>query len=619
MAENDATRFKGYLNANAIDLARVEAGEVRSVLKTLEALEGDIAKVLATEKVSISKGQRIAEVRRAVEDAIDQGYSKVKTANQATLGKLAKVSHDSTVAEVNKAVGASVLNPVLTEKQLTKLASGNVVFGKTGSSGTAKVGQWWDGQRNDFKDKFARQIRLGYALGEDVGQISKRVMGNVELQFKDGISAPSKRNAETLVRSSIQNVSNEARLATYAGNADVVKGVEWLATLDDRTCPICRALDGLQWEMNADGSIGAAIGHSQPFPGAIAHFNCRCTQTSVTRSWDELNGNTPGTKTPPATPKQKPAADIPAVPPGTPKAKDVPTTGKGSKPGPLAPRTPLDPFPVPIGRKPKPGEAPDAPVPLPAKPNPQTISKGEGANVGGLTRGEFEKRVRAQMKKNGVDPENIDKAVVNARASMDGQVSDSKDFDQWLREQSKERRRRILGPSRLALFDKGVVTTRDMVDQSNRPLRVAELQKKVELGLFIAAETEGIRQAFKALEPGAIKPFVEPDIAARIEKVAAVRIEQALTEPEGNPLLAGELQKVLNEPGAKELSPSEVYARALAKTEALEAASRQANILRNARGRMIKGEKPTPSQSRVIEGLSPEERRNFDDWTGGAD
>ena len=144
--ENDATRFKGYLNANAIDLARIEAGEVRRVLKTLEALEGDIARVLATEKNSIRQQKRIGEVRRAVENAINDSYSLIKQANKATLGDLAKITHKSTVAEVNKAVGASVLNPVLTEKQLTALSKKDVIFGKTGTTGAAKVGQWWDGQ-----------------------------------------------------------------------------------------------------------------------------------------------------------------------------------------------------------------------------------------------------------------------------------------------------------------------------------------------------------------------------------------------------------------------------------------------------------------------------------------
>jgi SPP1 gp7 family putative phage head morphogenesis protein len=601
---NDATRFTGFANVNAIDLARLEASEVRGVLKVLEDLEADIVRVLAKEKPSIRKQKRIGEVRRAVEDAINDSYSLIKQANRETLGNLAKISHESTVAAIHKAVGADVFNPVLTENQLRKLANRAVIFG---SGGSAKISQWWDGQRNDFKTKVSRQLTLGYALGEGMDDIAKRIVGTEGANFKDGASAVSKRNAEILTRTSIQTVSNEARIATFSQNADVVKGIQWLATLDDRTCPTCRALDGLQWELNADGSIGDPIGHSQSWPGSVSHFRCRCTQTSVTRSWEELNGNTTGAK--PA----EPGDNVPTKP--TPPAEPTPTPEdprRRVKPPEGDPD--LSPVPAPIPRKPKPGERPDAPVPIPTKPTPRPISTGEGMNTGGLTDGEFEKRVRARMAKKGIDPEVIDKAVVNARASMDGQVSEKLDFDAWLRRQPKARRKKILGPSRLELFDRGVVTTRDMVDQSNRPITIPDLKRKVELGHFVAAETEGIRQAFKALSPGAIKPFVKPDVAADIERAAAARIEDTLKNPAGQEVLAGEIQRVLNEPGADRLSPAEVYSRANAKAEALEASSRKANTLRNARGRIIRGEEPTPSQRRAIEALVPAEKKNFDDW-----
>jgi predicted ABC-type ATPase len=358
--------------------------------------------------------------------------------------------------------------------------------------------------------------------------------------------------------------------------------------------------------MNADGSIGDPIGHSKRFPGSVAHFQCRCTTVSVTRSWEELNGSAEGAK--PAEPgeevptKPTPPADPKADPP---EPRDEADTASG-------------PVPSPIPRKPKPGETPDEPVPIPTRPKPRPIAKGEGENVGGLTDGEFEKRVRAQMAKDGVDPAKIDKAVISARASMDGQVSETLDFDQWLRVQPDKRRRKILGPSRKELFDRGVITTRDMTDQSNRPLTVAELRQKVDVKAgtlaLAAVETEGVRQAFRALEPGRIKPFVEPNVAAEIERAAAARIEDTLTNPDGREILAGELQRTLNEVGAERRSPAENYARAAARAEALEETSRKANILRNARARLIRGEDLTPSQSRVVGSLVPAEKKNFEAW-----
>ena len=588
MPDNSTSRFRDFSNVNAIDVARFEASEVRQVLRVLEDLEADIVRVLETEKPSIRRQKRIAEVRRSVENAINDAYSTIKVATKGNLADFAKVTHESTVAAMNEAIGATVFNPTLTERQLSRLANPEIMFGRNGA---ASISQWWDGQRNDFKLKTARQIRLGYALGEGSDDIARRLIGTEGANFVDGVTSVSKRNAEVLARTAVQSVSNEARLGTYAANADVVKGIEWLATLDDRTCPICSALDGLQWELNANGSIGDPIGHAKRFPGPVAHFQCRCTQISVTRSWDELNGATEGTETPPADPKVEP--------PPEPRDEADEDTG--------------EPIPIATKRKPKPDEDPDEPVPLPRKPDRKKIEPALGA-AGGMTDGNFENRVRAEMARMGVEPEAIDKAVVRGRATMDGQASDSKDFDQWLRDQSDTRRKKILGPSKKALFDRGVITTRDLTDQSNRPLTVKELQRKAELGLFVAAETEGIRQAFKALEPGSVKRFTEPDRAAEVERAASARIEDTLRNPGGRELLAAELQRVLNEPGAGSRSPAENYARAEARVQALEAASRKANTLRNARSRLIRGDSPTPSQARLIEGLSEAERRNFDAW-----
>jgi SPP1 gp7 family putative phage head morphogenesis protein len=595
MAKNADKLFREFSNVNAIDLARVEAGEVRRTLSVLEDLESDLVRTLQKEAPSIRKQRRIGDVRRAVEDAINDGYSVLKANNRAALAGLAKASSESTVAILNRSVGATVFNPILTEQQIAKLANAEVMFGRAG--GAAKIGQWWDGQRDDFKVRFGRQLRLGYALGEGVDDISKRLIGTEGANFKDGTTSVSKRNAEILTRTSVQAVSNEARLATFAGNSDVVKGVEWLATLDDRTCPVCQALDGLAWEMNADGSIGSPIGHSKAYPGSVAHFQCRCTTVARTRSWEELNGSAEAAGD---QPDQTPAADPP-----------TPRDEADTDPG--------EPVPSRFRRNVEEGIDPSEPYPIPTR-KPKPIRAGEGSDVGGMTAGEFEARVRARMAKDGVDPAKIDKAIIRARASMDGQVGETLDFDAWLRKQSDARRLAILGPSRKELFDRGVITTRDMTDQANRPLTVAELVRKSELGLFAAAETEGIRQAFTALTPGAISPFVKPDRAAEIQRAAAARIEDTVSNPAGREILAGELSRVLNESGALRRSPAENYARAFAAAEVREEAARKANTLRNARARIIRGDRPTKSQSRVLATLTPAEKKNFEAWAkqGGA-
>ena len=97
-----------------------------------------------------------------------------------------------------------------------------------------------------------------------------------------GIMAQSAAQAVTLVRTSIANAANAARLASFAEEGAIA--VEWVSVIDDATTDICLGLDGLQWLMPDDPfdfENYIPIGHDIPFPGPIAHWNCRSAQIPV--------------------------------------------------------------------------------------------------------------------------------------------------------------------------------------------------------------------------------------------------------------------------------------------------------------------------------------------------
>jgi len=118
-------------------------------------------------------------------------------------------------------------------------------------------------------------IRIGITQGATTADIVRRVRGTAARKFKDGILEINRRNAEILVRTATNHVATRARELLFEANDDVVKGVQWIATLDNRTCPICAGLDG---QMDKE-----LRGMTPP-----AHAGCRCTLTPVVRSWDEL-------------------------------------------------------------------------------------------------------------------------------------------------------------------------------------------------------------------------------------------------------------------------------------------------------------------------------------------
>jgi len=71
-----------------------------------------------------------------------------------------------------------------------------------------------------------------------------------------------------LVRTSINQVANAASQQVYEANQDITKKYKYVATLDTRTSPICRALDGKEFEYGKG-------------PTPPQHFNCRSTTVPI--------------------------------------------------------------------------------------------------------------------------------------------------------------------------------------------------------------------------------------------------------------------------------------------------------------------------------------------------
>lgn len=87
-----------------------------------------------------------------------------------------------------------------------------------------------------------------------------------------------------IVRTEIQRVANAAALATYQANADVLDAVEWLATLDSRTCLRCAPLHGQVYPLI--GGTPSGLPQQPPL-----HPRCRCFLAPVVKSYSDLGLN----------------------------------------------------------------------------------------------------------------------------------------------------------------------------------------------------------------------------------------------------------------------------------------------------------------------------------------
>ena len=274
--------------ANQISLLRFTANEQKNVLTILTTLQKDLRLKLLGDLTDFGRA-RTNKLLREATDAIDSAYKAVRL--ELDFAGLAKQQAGAAVSSFT-AIGLTAALP--TEAALKALVNGSLIEG-------APSAAWWAKQSDDTAFKFAAQVRQGIAGNETVQQIVRRVAGSPRLGTP-GIMDISRRHATNLVGTSIQQVANDARLATFRANSDIVKGVTQLSTLDSKTSKICIAYSGASWDLEGNPIDGNEL----PFNGGPPrHFGpCRSVLTPITKTYKELG------------------VDIPEAPPGT-RASDL--------------------------------------------------------------------------------------------------------------------------------------------------------------------------------------------------------------------------------------------------------------------------------------------------------
>lgn len=273
------------VTAHTVDLMRVSESLRRDIITDLEALEQELAFDLmrAAGKSDLSLA-RMSALFAQTRQTIDTAYGKIADASEPSLRSIAAAIGRKTLDAVNALAKVELMSVGLTKEQVISIAGRTVIHGKF-------PWQWWKSQAPSLRTRFANQIRLGQYRGETVDQLIRRIRGTKANGYTDGLMQVPKYQAEALVRTSVIAVSNEAKLASYLNNRDVIRAIQWVATLDDRTTEICRDLNGKVWILPASGDKDSDYipeGHSTPFPGATAHWNCRSVQVPVTFSFAEL-------------------------------------------------------------------------------------------------------------------------------------------------------------------------------------------------------------------------------------------------------------------------------------------------------------------------------------------
>ena len=170
-----------------------------------------------------------------------------------------------------------------TEDDFAKFGSGKFeLTARQGAMQTLPNGQTVEkafrGIAENQKDALTRHIRQGVFSGESTQQIARRMIGRLDFSQKGSVRQIAQAGGEltklanhqiqTIVRTSVNQVQNQASQAVYAANSKVAPKYEYVATLDSRTSGICKRLDGRKFAYNKG-------------PTPPQHFNCRSTTVPV--------------------------------------------------------------------------------------------------------------------------------------------------------------------------------------------------------------------------------------------------------------------------------------------------------------------------------------------------
>jgi len=153
------------------------------------------------------------------------------------------------------------------------------------------LNDWINGLKTSDFNRTWSTIQDGMVSGRTNQEIVRDVVGSSSLRFKDGAREASRNGAKTLVRTMTNHAASQGRQAVWEENEDIIRAVQWVATLDTRTSPVCRQRDGRVGPVTSGDDFKMKQGEKALHPPNArppAHPNCRSTTVAVTKSFREL-------------------------------------------------------------------------------------------------------------------------------------------------------------------------------------------------------------------------------------------------------------------------------------------------------------------------------------------
>ena len=208
--------------------------------------------------------EKLESVHRQIVEIEHRGVQNALTILQGQAGDLASIAGQHAANEIQSALlNERNIRRKSLKSELTETAIRNMLDYKPFVDGKT-MGQWFGDLEYNISSRIFHGVQKGIIEGMTLNSIMQSIRGTEG--FKPGVLKTNRQSAEILARTVINATANQSRLEMVRANADVIDGVQWLATLDHRTCIICGVYDGKIWSQDKLYEVKVPP----------AHPNCRC-------------------------------------------------------------------------------------------------------------------------------------------------------------------------------------------------------------------------------------------------------------------------------------------------------------------------------------------------------
>lgn len=256
--DNNDILFEAVVS-HQLQLLRVDAQMRKEVLREIKKIEKELVSLIVDNDTWTQR--RLRKLLSEARGLIKVGYDVIDEKTFEDLVELGVIESDY-MSKTFTSVG--ITTETLPVKKIESILRKTLIDGAPSST-------WWGRQSETLMQNFEDQVRTGVLLGENNAKIIRRVRGTRDFGYTNGIMNTSRREAESLVRTSVQSASNQVRFETMESVQNLIKSYKHIATLDSRTTDICIVRDGKRWKADTKEPIG----HSLPFQVPPLHWGCR--------------------------------------------------------------------------------------------------------------------------------------------------------------------------------------------------------------------------------------------------------------------------------------------------------------------------------------------------------